>query len=170
MMPKVAPFFLLLLFVYFLCLNTAKVVYLVAYQNEWNAYSLSVAFSFTHYIYTRARALPGWGRLDHALPHYTTHHAHQGSSFWSILDASVFSFLSSRESGIYRGEGRRLRILDSQGLCLQEHFGRFFILPARIENPWIGGLGGAELVILREDFSGEWKLLIHHLNLSSAIR
>lgn len=32
------------------------------------------------------------------------------------------------------------------------------------------GLGGAELVILREDFSGEGKLLFHHSNLSSAIR
>ena len=116
-MPKVAPFFLLLLLVYFLCLNTAKVVHLFAYQKEQNAYSLSFAFSFTHYIYTRARALPGCVRLDYALPHHnTTHHAHQGSSFWSILDASVFSFLSSRESGIYRGEGRRFRILDSQRL------------------------------------------------------
>ena len=160
---------------------------------------------YTLYIYTRARALPGCVRLDHALPHHTTHHAHQGSSFWSISDASVFSFLSSREFEIYGGEGRRfwildsqrlryfgvpwrllvslssrelricdervrrLRILDSQGLCLQEHFGRFFILPARIENPWIGGLGGAELVILREDFSGEGELLFHHSNLSLAI-
>ena len=34
MMPKVAPFFLLLLLVYFLCLNTAKVVHLFAYQKE----------------------------------------------------------------------------------------------------------------------------------------
>lgn len=32
------------------------------------------------------------------------------------------------------------------------------------------GLGGAELVILREDFSGEWELLFYHSNLSSAIR
>ena len=32
------------------------------------------------------------------------------------------------------------------------------------------GLGGAELVILREDFSGEGELLFHHSNLSSAIR
>lgn len=31
------------------------------------------------------------------------------------------------------------------------------------------GLGGAELVILREDFSGEGELLFHHSNLSSAI-
>lgn len=32
------------------------------------------------------------------------------------------------------------------------------------------GLGGAELVILREDFSGEGELLFYHSNLSSAIR
>ena len=31
------------------------------------------------------------------------------------------------------------------------------------------GLGDAELVILREDFSGEGELLFHHSNLSSAI-
>lgn len=61
-------------------------------------------------------------------------------AFWSILDASGFSFLSSRESGIYGGEGGQFRILDSQGLCLREHFGRFFILPARIGDPWIGDL------------------------------
>ena len=80
------------------------------------------------------------------------------------------SLSSPRENREFtEGEGRRLRILDSQGLCLQEHFGRFFILPARIENPWIGGLGGAELVILREDFSGEGELLFHHSNLSLAI-
>ena len=67
---------------------------------------------YTLYIYAGARfawLCPSWLRT-------TTPHAHQGSSFWSILDASVFSFLSSRESGIYRGEGRRFRILDSQRL------------------------------------------------------
>ena len=80
---------------------------------------------YTLYIYTRARALPGCARLDHALPHYTTHHAHQGSSFWSILDASVFSFLSSREFEIYGGEGRRFWILDSQRL-------RYFGVPWRL--------------------------------------
>ena len=149
--------------------------------------------------------MPGCVRLDYALPHHTTHHAHQGSSFWSILDAFCFSFLSSRESGIYRGEGRRFRILDSQRL-------RYFGVPWRLlvflssresricdervrrlrifdsqrlpfgaswrllvslfspcENRESRGLGGAELVILREDFSGEGELLFHHLNLSSAI-
>ena len=29
---------------------------------------------YTLYIYTRARALPGWVRLDHALPHHTILH------------------------------------------------------------------------------------------------
>lgn len=71
---------------------------------------------YTLYIYTRARALPGCVRLDHAPPHHTTHHAHQGSSFWSILDAFCFSSLSSRESGICDEKVEGLRILDSQRL------------------------------------------------------
>lgn len=40
----------------------------------------------------RAGALSGCVRLDHAPPHHTTHHAHQGSSFWSILDAFLLLF------------------------------------------------------------------------------
>lgn len=162
---------------------------------------------YTLYIYTRARALPGCVRLDHALPHHTTHHAHQGSSFWSISDASVFSFLSSRESGIYRGEVRRLRILDSrrlryfgvpwrllvslssresricdervEGLRILDSqrlpFGASWRLLVSLFSPCENresvdrGLGGAKLVILREDFSGEGEFLFLHSNLSSTI-
>ena len=76
---------------------------------------------YTLYIYAGARfawLCPSWLRT-------TTPHAHQGSSFWSILDASVFSFLSSREFEIYGGEGRRFWILDSQRL-------RYFGVPWRL--------------------------------------
>ena len=122
---------------------------------------------YTLYIYAGALCLAVSVLITH---YHTTLHAHQGSSFWSILDASVFSFLSSREFEIYGGEGRRfwildsqrlryfgvpwrllvslssrqlricdervrrLRILDSQGLCLQEHFGRFSLRESRIRG------------------------------------
>lgn len=136
----------------------------------------------------RAGALSGCVRLDHAPPHHTTHHAHQGSSFWSILDAFCFSSLSSRESGIYGGEGWRLRILDSQRLpfgaswtlpasCfpLLARIGNLWrrgqavqnsrfsgiassrsfwtLLPARIENPWIGTRAYTRLFPVRRGVS-----------------
>lgn len=93
---------------------------------------------YTLYIYTRARALPGCVRLDYALPHHTTHHAHQGSSFWSILDAFCFSFLSSRESGICDEEGGGAQNSRFSGIVSSRALRT--LLPARIENPWIGGL------------------------------
>ena len=96
--------------------------------------------------------MPGCVRLDYALPHHTTHHAHQGSSFWSILDASVFSFLSSRESGIYRGEGRRLRILDSQRLPFGASWRLLVSLFSPRENREFvtRGWSGSEFSILRD--------------------
>ena len=66
---------------------------------------------------------------------------------------------------------RRLRIFDSQRLP----FGASWRLLVSLFSPCENresvdrGLGGAELVTLREDFSGEGELLFHYSNLSSAI-
>lgn len=122
---------------------------------------------YTLYIYTRARALPGCVRLDQALPHHTMHHAHQGSSFWSILDASGFSSSphENREFVTRWWSGSEFSILRDRVFESTS-----YASPCENRESVDRGLGGAELVILREDFSGEGKLLIHHLNLSSAIR
>lgn len=126
---------------------------------------------YTLYIYTRARALPGCVRLDYALPHHTTHHAHQGSSFWSILDAFCFSFLSSRESGIYRGRGQAVQNsrFSETALFWSALEASCFPLLARIGNPWIGGLGVRNWWFSERTSPGRGELLFHHSNLSSAI-
>lgn len=85
--------------------------------------------------------MSGCVRLDYAPPHHTTHHAHQGSSFWSILDAFCCSFLFSRESRIYGGEGRRLRILDSQRLRYLGVPWRLLVFLSSRESGIYGGEG-----------------------------
>ena len=90
---------------------------------------------YTLYIYAGALCLAVSVLITH---YHTTLHAHQGSSFWSILDASVFSFLSSRESGIYRGRGQAAQNSRFSGIVSSRALRT--LLPARIENPWIGGL------------------------------
>lgn len=66
-----------------------------------------------------------------------------GGSEFSILRGCLLEhlgrfrllvFLSSRESRIYGGEGGQFRILDSQGLRLQEHFGRFSLRESGIRG------------------------------------
>ena len=134
MMPKVAPFFLLLLLVYFLCLNTAKVVHLFAYQKEWNAYSLSFAFSFTHYIYTHGRAL--CLAVSVLIKHYhttlcttRTREVAFGAS-WTLLS----SLSSPRENLKFmeeRADGSEFSIL--RGCVILECLGGF-LFPSPREN------------------------------------
>ena len=101
-----------------------------------------------------------------------------GSEF-SILRGCVileclggFLFPSPRENREFVTKRvRRLRIFDSQRLP----FGASWRLLVSLFSPCENresvdrGLGGAELVTLREDFSGEGELLFHYSNLSSAI-
>ena len=96
--------------------------------------------------------MPGCVRLDYALPHHTTHHAHQGSSFWSILDAFCFSSLSSRESGICDEKVEGLRILDSQRLPFGASWKLLVSLSSPRENREFveGRAGSSEFSILRD--------------------
>ena len=92
------------------------------------------------------------------------------AAFWSILDASCFSFLSSRESEIYGGRGQAVQNSRFSGIVSSRALWTLLHSPCENRGFVDRGLGGVELVILREDFSGEGKLLFRHSNLSSAIR
>lgn len=83
---------------------------------------------YTLYIYTRARALPGCVRLDHAPPHHTTHHAHQGSSFWSILDAFCFSSSPHENREFTEERAGGLEFLILRGCHLEPLGGFLFFL------------------------------------------
>lgn len=72
----------------------------------------------------------GWGGSEFSIL--------RGCVNWECLGGFLFS--SPRENREFmeeRAGGSEFSILRD---CLLEPLGGFFILPARIENPWIGGL------------------------------
>lgn len=107
---------------------------------------------YTLYIYAGARfawLCPSWSRTT--TPHYTTHHAHQGSSFWSILEAFCFSSSphENREFTEERADGSEFSIL--RNCVILECLGGF-LFPSPREN-WefvTRGSGGSEFSILKD--------------------
>lgn len=81
------------------------------------------------------------------------------------LPASLFSPRENREFMEGRADSSEFSILRD---CVFES--TLDASPCENRESVDRGLGGAELVILREDFSGEGELLFYHSNLSSAIR
>lgn len=108
---------------------------------------------YTLHIYTRARALPGWVRLDHALPHHTILHTTRtrevafGAS-WRLLS----SLSSPRENLKFmeeRADGSEFSIL--RGCVILECLGGFLFSSPRENREFVTrGSGGSEFSILRD--------------------
>lgn len=101
-----------------------------------------------------------------------------GGSEFSVLRGCLlehlgrFSFLFSllaRIGNLWRG-GRAVQNSRFSGIVSSRALWTLLHSPCENRGFVDRGLGGAELVILREDFSGEGELLFYHSNLSSAIR
>ena len=124
------------------------------------------AFFCLLFIYIRGRA-PCLAVSVLITHHHTTHHAHPGSNFWSILDASASLPLLARIGNLWRG-GRTVQNSRFSGIVSSRAL--WTLLPARIENPWIGGLEVRNWWFSERTSPGKGELLFYHSNLSSAIR